>query len=235
MRKILLIKVGDTFPGLKAIQGDFEQMIYRAVDAKNLHFTLYDARLRKVEPNLTDFDAVIITGSHSMVTDLEPWSEQLLAYIREMHSQNIQVLAICYGHQLVAKAMGGEVGFHPLGPEPGTVEVTLSKAGQRDCLFAATPDTFKVNVAHSQTVTKLPKQAVLLAGNSFEPHQAMRIGNIWSLQFHPEFNAEITRYYVREIADQIRLYNGDPTAISHRCEDTADSRALLARFLNIFD
>jgi len=233
MPNILLIKVGDTFPTLQAQQGDFEQMIYQTLSQSSAQFTLYDPRKNPSHPSLSNFDAIIITGSHAMVTDQEDWSEALLPYIREMYQCNIPVLAICYGHQLVAKALGGESGFHPKGPEPGTVEVITTEQAATDELFHALPKSFRVNVAHSQTVLQKPSTAVVLAANNFEPHQALRMGNIWSVQFHPEFNRETTQFYVREIAEQIRDHQGDVEAIYRNCQDTPDSELLLKRFVEI--
>jgi len=231
MRKILLIKMGDTFPGLKALQGDFEDMISNCLSDIHVEISVYDARTDLPQPQLSEFQGVIVTGSHSMVTACEPWSEALLPYISEMQQQKIPVFGICYGHQLIAKALGGEVGFHPLGPEPGTVDVSLTTAGKKDSLLGLAPTVFPVNVAHSQTVTKLPPGATLLAANSFEPHQAFRLGNIWAVQFHPEFTREITQYYIDEIADDIRKFSGDPQKIRSACTDTATSRELLIAFV----
>jgi len=233
MTQILLIKVGDTFPALQTLQGDFEQMIYHSLIQSPAQFTLYDPRKDESQPALENFDAVIITGSHAMVTNKEDWSEALLPYIREMQQRDMLVLAICYGHQLVAKALGGESGFHPKGPEPGTVEVMKTEQGEADQLFSALPMRFQVNVAHSQTVLQKPSAAVVLAANSFEPHQALRIGNIWTVQFHPEFNRETTQFYVREISDQIREHGGDVDTIYNNCQDTPDSELLLKRFVAI--
>lgn len=232
MIKLLLIKVGDTFAALKEQQGDFEDMISNALGEKTLNITLYDPRKMATAPPLDDFQCVIITGSHAMVSDAEPWSEALIPYIKQMRRLNVPVLAICYGHQLVAKALGGTAGFHPQGPEPGTVDVTLTPQGAIDDLMSGLPSTFQVNVAHSQSVLQKPSDAVVLADNSFEPHQALRIGNIWSLQFHPEFNAITTQFYVREIAEQIRLHNGDVDNIYNACQDTPHSKALLSRFIH---
>ncbi len=231
MSNILLIKMGDTFPGLQANHGDFEDMIKACLNHTNAAITVYDARTSAPQPKLEDFKGVIITGSHSMVTECEPWSEALLPYIRSMKENNIPVFGICYGHQLIAKALGGEVGFHPNGPEPGSVNVMLTDAGKADNLLSKAPDTFKVNVAHLQTVLKLPPNATLLAANEFEPHQAFRLGNIWSVQFHPEFTREITQYYVTEIADLIKEHGQDPEQVNNACQDTLESRDLLVKFV----
>ena len=231
MTEILLIKTGDTFPGLKTTHGDFEDMITTCLQHCAVSLSVYDARSNKEQPNLLNYRGVILTGSHAMVTACEPWSESLLPYIRQMHALKIPVFAICYGHQLVAKALGGEVGFHPLGPEPGTVEVTLTPEGKKDLLLGQAPASFKVNVAHSQTVLKLPLQALILAENNFEPHQAFRIGNIWAVQFHPEFNREITQYYVRQLSDEITAQHANVDNIYNNCQDTHASQKLLTAFV----
>jgi GMP synthase (glutamine-hydrolysing) len=232
MTNILLIKMGDTFEGLQVTHGDFEDMIKVCLKDTASIIHVYDARTAEAQPNLDDFQGVIITGSHSMVTECEPWSEALLPYIRSMQAKDIPVFGICYGHQLIAKALGGEVGFHPNGPEPGSVEVSLTQAGKADSLMSCAPQNFKVNVAHLQSVLQLPPQATLLAANDFEPHHAFRIGNIWSVQFHPEFTREITQYYVEEIADLIREHDQDPVQVSDACENTMESRELLIQFVN---
>ena len=231
MAKILLIKTGDTFAELKACQGDFEDMIKRCLEHTAAQITVYDARKSDPQPNLDDFKGVIITGSHSMVTACEPWSEALLPYIRTMNDKAIPVFGICFGHQLIAKALGGEVGYHPIGPEPGTVDISLTEAGKTDALMGQISTTFKANEGHSQSVLKLPPQATLLAANSFEPHQAFRLGNIWSVQFHPEFTREIAQYYVAETAEEIKKQNLDPEQISEACQDTLESRDLLVKFV----
>lgn len=233
MTPILLIKTGDTFPELKARCGDFETMMANCLPAGSVDLTVYDARGEQPLPDLTAFSGIILTGSHSMVTDCEPWSERLLPYIQEMRERSKPVLAVCYGHQLMAKAFGGEVGFHPKGPEAGSVAVHLTEAGQQDALLGQLPPSFSANVGHSQTVTRLPADAVLLARNDFEPNEAYRIGEtMWAVQFHPEFDQAITQYYIERIADEITHHNGDPVALSASCTETPHSRSLLVNFAN---
>ena len=68
---------------------------------------------------------------------------------------------ICYGHQLLADALGGTVDYNLLGPERGTTEVTLLKAASTDPLFGGLPQTIEVHVSHSQLVLRLPSDALL--------------------------------------------------------------------------
>ena len=74
--------------------------------------------------------AVVVTGAHDMVPEHALWSETASAWLRELVGRQVPTLGICYGHQLLAHALGGEVGYHPRGSEVGTVSVTLLPAGQ---------------------------------------------------------------------------------------------------------
>ena len=231
MKNLLIIKTGDTFPEIKAVDGDFEDMFASSLDGIDVNITVYDARDQQPPPKLSDYAGVIITGSHAMVTDCEPWSERLLPYIKTMLQTKLPTLGVCYGHQLIAKALGGEIGLHPGGPQAGSTEITLTEAGKQDQLLGLSPETFKVNAGNSQRITQLPSEAVILAGNDFEPHQAVRFGEVmWGLQFHPEFNRRVTCAYIDRTAEVLQKHLRDTEKIKIDCIDTADSRNVLRSF-----
>ena len=120
MKKLQIIKTGDTFPEIKAVDGDFEDMFASSLEGIDVNITVYDARGQQPLPKPSDYAGVIITGSHSMVTDCEPWSERLLPFIRKVHETKLPTLGVCYGHQLIAKALGGVIDLHPDGPQAGS-------------------------------------------------------------------------------------------------------------------
>src|SRR5690606_15176642 len=124
---LIIFKVGDTFPDLAAEIGDFEQWIKTGLGQTDLPVTVVDPRKPDPLPVISDVAGAIITGSHSMVTDREAWSENLGVWLREAVTAQVPVLGICYGHQLLAHALGGEVAHHPVGLEIGTVSVTLNE------------------------------------------------------------------------------------------------------------
>jgi GMP synthase (glutamine-hydrolysing) len=197
-KPLLILKVGSTHPHIAAELQDFEHWIQAGLQDPALPVTVIDPREGQALPAQADIAGVVVTGSHSMVSDQEPWSEATAAWLRDTVAADVPVLGICYGHQLLAHALGGEVGYHPGGIELGTVPVTLSEAAQHDPLFAGLPPHFEAQAAHRQSVRRLPEGATLLAGNHFEPHHAFRAGpRAWGVQFHPEFGEAATRAYLQ--------------------------------------
>ena len=234
MKKLLIIKTGDTFPEIKAAHGDFEDMFASSLEGIDVDITVYDARDQNPLPALANFQGVIITGSHAMSTDCEPWSERLLPYIKEMLATRTPTLGVCYGHQLIAKALGGEIDFHPEGPQAGSTEITLTEAGKADRLLGESPGAFKVNAGNSQRISQLPNEAIVLAGNDFEPHQAVKFGEaMWGLQFHPEFNRSVTCAYIDRTAEVLTKHRRDAKSITASCINTRESKDILRNFATL--
>lgn len=139
------------------------------------------------------------------------------------------VLGICFGHQMVAHALGGQVGQHPDGLELGTVPVAVKADVSDDPLWQDMPVEFDANVVHYQTVLSLPAGAIALAGNSHEPHHAFRWrSSVWGVQFHPEFNVQAMQAYVNHVRATGGLDNLEGRDIS--CRETPAAACLLAKF-----
>jgi len=199
MKPLLIVKTGQTLPALRSNGEDFEDWIIRGMAIDVGRVLLVSAYADELLPELDDIAGMIVTGSPAMVTDQAQWSERCAGYIGDAVKRSVPVLGICYGHQLLAHACGGAVGYHPQGREIGTVAIENTAAAQRDSLFGAMPSRFLGHTTHSQSVLRLPEGAVLLASSAHDVHQAFRLGeNAWGVQFHPEFDAEIMRGYVGE-------------------------------------
>lgn len=256
---ILIVKLGDTLPELRARLGDFEHWMAQGLQAEGapVHIEVADPRPTSLSPALHPSSGsphhpaaatalpdpatvvqrrmgVVVTGSHAMVSDREPWSETTATWLAELVALGVPVLGICYGHQLLAHALGGEVGYHPQGLEAGTVWVTPTEAATTDPLLGhltLTSGAFAAPSAHRQTVKQLPPEATVLASNAFEPHHAFRVGECaWGVQFHPEFGPEATRGYVHHLADTLHGQGVDAQALANSVQPTPEAAQVLARF-----
>ena len=175
MKPLLIIKAGPTFPTAKQNFGDFEDWVIDACDAPG-GVAIIDMAESQGFPEAERISGVVITGSHAMVTDQAYWVQKLAVWMPKVLARNIPTLGICFGHQLLARSLGGLVAYHPGGLEIGTVPITLTPEGKQDCLLGVLPEVFMAHATHAQTVIRLPAGAQLLAQNPFEAHHAYRIG-----------------------------------------------------------
>ena len=166
-----------------------------------------------------------------MVTDREPWSERAAAWLRLAMADNVPVLGVCYGHQLLAHALGGAVGWHPAGKEFGTHTITLAPEAASHPLLAGLPQTFPANLSHSQSVLTPPPGARVLAASSHEPYQILAYSErTLTLQFHPEFTGPIMQAYVDYAATQPKGHR--PVNLGEPVQDTPQARQVLQNFID---
>ncbi|MDH6166331.1 GMP synthase (glutamine-hydrolyzing) [Variovorax boronicumulans] len=231
---LVIVKLGDTHAVLRERRGDFENWIAAGLDSQTLPIVVIDPRRGDMLPAPDSIAGAVLTGSHAMVSHREPWSERTAEWLAQLVAHNTPVLGICYGHQLLAHALGGEAGDHPQGIEIGTVTVALDEAAATDPLLRDLPPEFPAHVVHLQSALRLPEGAVRLAGNAHEPVQAFRVGeSAWGVQFHPEFDAETMRGYIHMLADNLKAGGADPAALRESVGDTDTAAALLGRFARI--
>ena len=231
MDLLLIVKLGSTFPAFAQSHGDFEDWIAQRTGLDSGQIVVTDPR-ESALPDAKRFSAVILTGSHSMVTERQAWSEQTARWIPTVIAKRTPLLGICYGHQLIAHALGGEIGPNPRGREFGTVEIIKRDAADSDPLFADLPSPFSAHVCHTQSVLRLPRGAVWLASSRLDPHHAYRFGEItWCVQFHPEFDTTAAATYIDACADVLRAQGDDPHQLRASVTNTPWSESLLKRFL----
>jgi len=233
MKPILIIKTGETFPSIKAQYGDFDDWIISGMQLPSDMFLVVPAYLGVPLPPIDTVSAAIITGSHSMVTDSEIWSENSAVWLSEAVDKKsvFPILGICYGHQLLAHAMGGKVGFHDKGREIGTATITKNREANDDPLFSSLPSEFSAHVSHSQSVISVPHGATILAHNSFESCHAFVLNDgVWGVQFHPEFTEDIVKAYILEHEQNILKEGNDPEQILASVRYASCGKILLRRF-----
>ena len=232
MKNLYIVKCGSTFHSIKNQFNDFEHWILDKLENKNRLVNIIDMQNDEELPILGKNDVVILTGSHSMVTNEEFWSLKLEKWIPKLIEDEVPTLAICYGHQLLAKSLGGVSDYHKNGIEIGTVDISLEEDAKNDILFSKLENSFKAHTIHSQTVLKLPSNAVRLAFNQHDENHAFRVGNYaWGVQFHPEFDKNIMNLYIKEVSNHQDLETEELIVLS---EETIVSTKIIKEFERLF-
>jgi GMP synthase (glutamine-hydrolysing) len=230
-KPILIVNTGGTYPDVAARYGDFEDWFIARMDRSAATIETVSPFLGDPLPPVTSFGGIIITGSHDMVTDKKPWSEKTADWVKAAVEAQTPLLGVCYGHQLLAHAMGGVVGDNPRGKEVGTVSIRLNPNGRQDRLFKGIPERFDAQACHSQSVLQLPAGATLLASSALDRHHAFVIGRrAWGVQFHPEFNGQMLRRYILRLAEDLKAQGRDVDRLLGDIRETPQSETLLRRF-----
>jgi GMP synthase (glutamine-hydrolysing) len=233
-KKLFVIKAGDTFPDLIRDYGDFEDWIISGLGLDRAMVQVVNVEKGEPLPKPESVRGAVISGSHFMVTQDLDWSLGLEDWTREMVGAGIPLLGICYGHQILARALGGSIDFHPRGIEIGTKEIFCLPVCSQDPLFRDLPGKFKAHLFHSQSVIQLPDSALLLAQNDFEPHQVFRVGEAaWGVQFHPEAFADVTKGYIDNLQEEVEKQGQDLDRLIQELEETPYAASLLEKFARL--
>lgn len=216
--------------------GDIEDFFIRGMELPKDFFIISDIFETNGLPLFNEISGIIITGSRSMITDTHEEIGKTASLLPEAIDKNIPMLGVCFGHQLLAHALGGAVSFNPNGREIGTVKIRLAEKTKNDDLFEVFPEReISVQASHLQSVLKLPKQTEVLAFNSHEAHHAFRVKNkkAWGLQFHPELDADTIKHLIKFYHKQIEQEGLVPEKLSGGCIETQYGKRLLRRFAEI--
>ena len=173
---------------------DTRRNFRRELDADLVEFDATGGEL----PETTDFDGVVVSGSRSSVYWDEEWIEPTKEWVGEAIDAGLPSLGVCWGHQLLADVLGGEVA------DMGEYEIgyrEVSHTGDSR-LFDGIDDEFTVFTTHSDAVTELPPGATEIAANDYSNH-GFRKERVFGVQFHPEYDAETAESVTKgkELAD----------------------------------
>lgn len=232
LNPFLILETGQPVASMSR-HGGFPHWIRVAAGLERDDAVVVNVQAGEPLPSREGFAGTIVTGSGAMVSDREEWSERSADWLRDAAHAGMPVFGICYGHQLLAHALGGEVGNHPGGREMGTVELDLHPQARHDPLFGPLPDRFHAQATHLQTVLRAPDGATVLAASAHDPCHAFRWGeSAWGVQFHPEFSATHMRGYVRARQVALSREGHDAKAILRNVGATPQARRVLRRFVH---
>jgi len=232
--KLLIVQTGATLPALLPRHGDFPEWFRRGLGVRpeRVETVRVDAHQRLPAPR--GWVAAVITGSGAMVSERLDWSERTADWLRDAAAFGLPMLGVCYGHQLLAHAFGGQVDYNPRGREIGTIEIECLPAAQHDALLRDAPPRFRAQATHLQSVLRAPPGAVVLARSALDDSHAIRFApRVWGVQFHPEFNVAHIRGYLRARHDAIRAEGLDAHGLRRAVGAAPEARRLLRRFVRL--
>lgn len=184
----------------------------------------------------TFFNGVVITGSASMVTDCEDWVVTTQHWLEQAFKHQIPVLGVCFGHQLLAGMLGGQVGFNPKGRHMGISVCRLNHAGKQDELLGqlTAADYFDTFVSHQQAVITAPESVKVLASCEYDINHAFRYQtNVWGVQFHPEWTQPIMTAYIKQRQAELIKEGFDTEAMMAQLKPCKTAWQLLVDFRKI--
>jgi GMP synthase-like glutamine amidotransferase len=140
-------------------------------------------------PRAAGLEAALITGSAAGVYDDFDWLEPLRVFIRQAYAAKTPLVGICFGHQIMADALGGEVRKSEKGWGLGRHRYGVAK---RPDFMAGAPDLLAVACSHQDQVITPPKEAEVVLASEFTPNAGLAYANGAALSFqpHPEFSDE---------------------------------------------
>lgn len=231
--KIVLIQARSTSDIEQQEQECFLERCRIGADQIQTRSVLRDALDERL---LDDFDVVMIGGAGEYsATGNYSWMEGLLDLIRACHRRSKPTFGSCWGHQLIARALGGHVIHDSDLAELGCHHITLTEAGLADPLFGRFPSRFLVNMGHHDRVAELPPGAVELAVSDTQPHQAFRMAGkpMYGTQFHSELDARRERERLYRYREHYPEIAGDASfqAVLDNLAETGEADHLLHDFL----
>lgn len=183
-----------------------------------------------------DFDGYIVSGSYAGVHDDLPWMEELVLFLREAHRRHLPLVGICFGHQVLAHALGGSVARAPLGWNLGVHETILHHrypwmdSGLRT-------DSLHLVYVHQDQVLEAPPEAFTFARTEHCPCAGFILGDtVLTIQGHPEYTADRTRTLIETTAGRFSDQTIAKALSSISAEETAieSNRTRVARWITRF-
>ena len=203
---IALLECDHVDPEIRDIAGDYGDMFVRMFHrhTPEIDITRIDVINGVTWPDLGAHDGILITGSRHSTGDDLPWIHELARHLRDAHARQFPVAGICFGHQLIAQALGGRVQRAEVGWGVGVHTATVTT--RRDWMDPPV-DGFRILVNHQDQVVDVPPDGVVVATSDHAPVAAFEAGSLLGFQGHPEFDAAYADALMTRRRDRI----GDET------------------------
>ena len=195
--KVGLLECDHVMEKYAHIAGDYRQMFEDlfARHAPQLELVNFDVRNGELPVSVDACEAFICTGSRFSAYDPEDWIQELKGFLRQLRDANKPFVGICFGHQMMAEALGGKVEKAQQGWGIGVHGLNIVK---QESWMQPEQASCGVQYSHRDQVTRLPENSVLLGESDHCPVAMFRVGEtMLGIQGHPEFPAAYVEALVR--------------------------------------
>lgn len=173
--------------------GQYPEMfskVFWAVEPK-IQFKTYEVQFGDYPEDINECDAYLITGSKASCYDDVPWIHALKEFIKALDQSKKKLIGVCFGHQIIAEALGGSVRKSPNGWHAGVDSISLNKD---DLEYGGQGKKFNLVFSHQDEVERLPENATLIAESVSCPIGMFLIENhIFCTQGHIELDKKFAR------------------------------------------
>ncbi len=181
-----ILQTGQSPDALKAEAGDYPDMFRRLLDGHGFSFRTWHVEAMEFPDGPAEADGWLITGSRHGAYEDHPFIKPLERLIRDIHAAGVPLVGICFGHQIIAQALGGKVERYGGGWSVGPTDYDFGG------------EALTLNAWHRDQVVEAPKGATVLASNAFCTNAALAYGDdIFTVQAHPEFRTDFVEGLMR--------------------------------------
>lgn len=220
--KIGILQTGHAPDELRPMVGDYADLFQRMLGSAGFEFVVYDVVDMQFPATVSQCDGWLITGSKHGVYEDHAFIPPLMDFIRSVYATDLPLVGVCFGHQIIAQALGGQVVKFAGG----------WSVGRQSYDFGGTP--VALNAWHQDQVIVAPPGATTVASNDFCAHAALVYGNrAFSVQAHPEFDSTVIAGLARHRGAGL-VPDAQLAAVQADLDKPVDNAHLAAQIVSFF-
>ena len=169
---------------------DYNEQFVQLLGSDSFNYRTWAVLDDEFPDSMDEADAWLITGSRHGAYETHSWIAPLEQLIRDIYAKGAPMVGICFGHQIIAQALGGKVEKYAEGWSAGRVDYSLDEATWGSSAAASTP----LMAFHQDQVTDPPAGSITVGSSDFCRHAALIYDNrILTIQPHPEFDQKFVK------------------------------------------